>query len=76
MRGRGFFYSMLFRVQLSCFFAGVFLSLTMLSMKVHSSSPMWVAHLILTIVFLRLAQVSTRKLRRQVPQISEVRYSD
>ena len=76
MRGRGFFYSMLFRVQFSCFFAGVFLCFTMLSIKLHSSSPMWVTHLILTIVFLRLAQVSTAKLRRQVPQISEIRYSD
>jgi hypothetical protein len=76
MRRLSFVYSTLFRVQFSCFFAGFFLCFVAVNIKLHPSSPMWVFNLILMIVFLRMAQVSTTKLRRQVPQISSVGYSE
>lgn len=76
MQGRGFFYSMLFRVQYSCFFAGAFLCLVVVNIRLHPSDPMWVLNLVLMVVFLRWAQVSTKKLRRHVPEISEVKYND
>ena len=71
-----FFYSTLFMVQFSCFFAGVFLSFAIVNIKLHRTEPMWVINLIALVVFLRIAQVSARKLRREAPQISNVGVPD
>jgi len=70
------FKSALFYAQLLAFFAGFFLCAAVTNCFRHPSSSLWIDFSILSIVFLLWSRRYSEKLRRKLPQISDVKPSD
>jgi hypothetical protein len=70
------FKSALFSTQFMAFFAGFFLCAGVSNGIRHPSSTLWIDFSILSIVFLLWSKRYAEKLRRKLPQPSDVKFSD
>jgi hypothetical protein len=70
------FKSALFYVQFLAFFAGFFLCAGVTNGIRHPSNTLWIDFSILSIVFLLWSKQYVEKVRRKLPQISDVKLSD
>ena len=68
--------SVLFQAQSFAFFAGFFLCAGVSNCIRHPSSTLWIDFSILSIVFLLWSRRCVEKLRRKLPEISDVVLSD
>jgi len=74
--GFGMFKSALFYAQFLAFFAGFFLCAGISNCIRHPSSTLWIDFSILSIVFLLWSLRYAGKLRRKLPQISDIKHFD
>jgi len=70
------FKSALFCAQFAALFAGFFLCAGVSNCIRHPSSTLWIEFCILSIVFLLGSKRYAEKLRRKLPQISDLKLSD
>ena len=70
------FRSALFHSQLLAFFAGFFLCAGVSTRIRHPSDTMWVSFSVLSIVFLLWSWRYAGKLKRRLPEIGNIKYSD
>jgi len=68
--------SALFYAQFLAFFAGFFFCAGVTNGIRHPSNTLWIDFSILSVVFLLWSKRYAEKLRRRVPQISDVKLSD
>ncbi len=70
------FKSALFYAQSTVFFAGFFLSAAASNLIRHPKTTIWIDFAILSGVFLLWSRQFVERLRRKVPQLREIPYSD
>jgi len=70
------FKSVLFHVQLLAFFAGFFLCAGVSNGIRHPSNTLWIDFSILSFVFLLWSKRCVERLRRKLPQVSDVKISE